>query len=175
MGLTLVLGIGNSLLTDDGVGIHAALRLREALGDADDVQVLDAGTLSFFLLPWLERADALIAFDAAVDGGVPGDLVLKEGADFDAFVRRPGRSVHEIGLADLLDMARLADKLPARRVLIGVEPASTDWGLECTPAVAATVPRCVDLARRYVEDWRAAPVPIPVTAHVPGPENAHAV
>jgi hydrogenase maturation protease len=152
---TLVLGIGNSLLTDDGAGVHAALRLAERLGDDPDVVVLDAGTLSFSLLHWLEDADALIAFDAARFGGSPGDVVVHEGEAFDRFVQRNGRSVHEVGLADLLDMARLAGKLPARRVLIGVEPAAMDWGLEPTPAVAAAIPECVELARRYVEGWRA--------------------
>jgi len=160
VGTILVLGIGNSLLTDDGVGVHAALQLHRTIGDVEGVQIVDAGTTSFFMLPWLEQAEAVIAFDAAVDGGAPGDLVVKEGPAFDAFVRRPGRSVHEIGLADLLDMARLSGHLPERRVLIGVEPASTDWGLEPSPAVAAAVPRCVALAVGYLERWRAAPAPV---------------
>lgn len=151
----LVLGIGNSLLTDDGVGVHAALRLAAALGDADDVTVLDAGTLSFTLYHYIERADALIALDAAKDGGAPGDLVIHAGADFDRFVRRSGRSVHEVGLADLLDMARLGERLPARRVLIGVEPVETGWGLECTPPVANAIPAAVDAALDHIHRWRA--------------------
>lgn len=150
----LVLGIGNSLLTDDGVGVHAAMQLAAALDGADDVTVLDAGTLSFSLFPYVERADALIALDAAKDGGVPGDLIVRFGAEFDAFVRRAGRSVHEVGLADLLDMARLGDRLPARRMLIGIEPESTGWGLECTPRVAAAIPAAVTAALEILERWR---------------------
>jgi hydrogenase maturation protease len=153
----LVLGIGNSLLTDDGVGVHAALRLAAALGDSPDVTVLDAGTQSFSLFHYVECADALIALDAARDGRAPGELVLREGADFDRFVRRAGRSVHEVGLADLLDMARLGGRLPAHRVLIGIEPAATGWGLECTPAVEQAIPAAVNAALDHIHRWRARP------------------
>lgn len=152
----LVLGIGNSLLTDDGVGVHAALRLAAELAGAPDVTVLDAGTLSFTLFHYIEQADALIAFDAAKDGGSPGDLLIREGVEFDRFVRRAGRSVHEVGLADLLDMARLGQRLPADRVLIGIEPDATGWGLECTPPVANAIPAAVAAAQNYIHRWRAA-------------------
>lgn len=153
---TLVLGIGNSLLTDDGAGVHAALRLADLLGDDPDVTVLDAGTLSFSLLHYVEKADALIAFDAARTGQPPGTICVHEGDDLERFVQRSGRSVHEIGLADLLDMARLAERLPARRVLIGIEPEEMGWGLQPTPDVAAALPTCVNIAREYVERWRPA-------------------
>ncbi len=158
---TLVLGIGNSLMTDDGAGVHAALRLSTIVGDDPAVTVLDAGTLSFSLLHYLEAADALIAFDATRSGLVPGGISVHEGASFDRFVQRNGRSVHEVGLADLLDMARLSGRLPDRRVLIGIEPASIEWGLEPTPSVARALPACVELALRYVERWHA---PVDATA-----------
>ncbi len=162
---TLVLGIGNSLLTDDGAGVHAALRLAEQLGEDPDVTVLDAGTLSFSLLHYVETATSLIALDAARSGLTPGGISVHEGDAFDRFVQRNGRSVHEVGLSDLLDMARLAERLPARRVLIGIEPAAMDWGLEPTPAVAAALPEAVALARDYIERWRPA-VPSPASQGV---------
>lgn len=165
---TLVLGIGNSLLTDDGAGVHAALRLAEQLGEDPDVTVLDAGTLSFSLLHYVETASSLIALDAARSGLAPGGISVHEGDAFDRFVQRHGRSVHELGLADLLDMSRLAGRLPTRRVLIGIEPAELDWGLEPTPAVAAALPEVVNLARGYVERWR------PVASSAPQGE-AHAL
>jgi hydrogenase maturation protease len=166
---TLVLGIGNSLLTDDGAGVHAALRLADVLGDDPDVTVLDAGTLSFSLLHYVETATSLIAFDAARSGLDPGGISVHEGDDFERFVQRSGRSVHEVGLADLLDMARLAERLPARRVLIGIEPAEIGWGLDPTPAVAAALPTAVGIAREFVERWRPS---LPAASHG---EMAHAV
>ena len=136
----LVLGVGNFLLADDGAGVHAALKLKDRAGSRPDLTILDAGTLSFTLLPALEEADALIAIDAARCGGSPGDLRICEGEEFDRFVRRSGRSVHEIGLADLVDMARLSGRLPERRALIGVEPEVVDWGFELSAPVSTMKP-----------------------------------
>jgi hydrogenase maturation protease len=167
---TLVLGIGNSLLTDDGAGVHAALRLARILGDDPQVTVLDAGTLSFSLLHYVEEATSLIALDAARSGLAPGGISVHEGDDFERFVQRNGRSVHEVGLADLLDMARLAGRLPERRVLIGIEPLEVEWGLEPSAPVAAALPDAVELARSYVERWRPAPIHRPADG-----DSIHAV
>jgi hydrogenase maturation protease len=117
----------------------------------------------------VETATSLIAFDAARSGLDPGGISVHEGDDFERFVQRSGRSVHEVGLADLLDMARLAERLPARRVLIGIEPAEIGWGLDPTPAVAAALPTAVGIAREFVERWRPS---LPAASHG---EMAHAV
>jgi hydrogenase maturation protease len=149
----LVLGIGNPLLADAGAGVHAALQLVERARGRTDVTILDAGTLNFPLLPALGSADALIAIDATRDGGRPGELRVREGEDFDRFIRRSGRSVNETSLADLFERARHLGQLPARRVLIGVEPGTVDWGLELSPPVAAALTRCVELALEFIERW----------------------
>lgn len=157
MANVLVLGIGNPLLADEGAGVHAAMLLVERTAGRDDVRILDAGTLSFSLLPALHDADGLIAIDTARDGGRPGDLRVCEGEEFDRFVRRGGRCAHAGGLADLLERARGLGQLPAQRVLIGVEPEVVDWGLEVSPSVAAALTRCVDLALEFIERWHPAP------------------
>lgn len=154
MARVLVLGIGNSLLTDDGAGVHAALRLRDRAGPRHDVKILDGGTLGFSLLAELAGTEGLIAIDAARDGGQPGEVCIREGEEFDRFVQRSSRSVHEVGLSDLLEMARLAGQLPPHRVLIGVEPQTVDWGLELTAPVAAAMPRCIDVALSFIDRWR---------------------
>jgi len=150
----VAIGIGNALRGDEGAGIQAALQLRMAASGAPDVTVLDAGMFGFSLLPHLEGASALIAFDAARHGAAAGDICIREGSAFDDFVRRPGRAAHEVGLADLIYAARLAGRLPARRALIGIEPKRVDWTLELTPAVAAALPRCVEAALDYIARWR---------------------
>lgn len=157
MASVIVLGIGNALHADDGAGVHAALRLMGRTAGRSDVVILDAGTLSFSLLPALYNADGLIAIDATRAGGQPGELRVCEGEAFDEFVRRSGRNSNEVGLADLLERARRAGQLPARRVLIGVEPAVVDWGLELSTAVAAALPRCVELALGFIERWHPTP------------------
>ena len=157
MASVLVLGIGNALHADDGAGVHAALRLMDRTTGRRDVVILDAGTLSFSLLPALHHADGLIAIDTTRTGARPGELRVCEGAAFDEFVCRSGRSSSEVGLADLLERARRAGHLPHNRVLIGVEPATVDWGLELSDAVSAALPRCVELALGFIERWHPTP------------------
>jgi len=153
----LVLGIGNVLLRDDGAGVHAATQLKAAVGlKGDSVRVLDAGTLSFALLPDVQDSAALIVIDAAREGLEPGTVTVREDVAMDVFVRRSGRSVHEVGLADLLDMARLSGHLPLRRALIGIEPGVVEWGVECTPAVAAALPAAVARALGLLAHWRVS-------------------
>ena len=81
---TLVLGIGNPLMSDDGVGLRVLEAVSGQLPALDDVDYLDAGTLSLLLLPRFEHCDALLVLDAAQLGGIPGDLRVLHGADMDA-------------------------------------------------------------------------------------------
>ena len=152
----LVIGVGNPLMSDDGVG----QRLLEALAARaipdDQVEFLDAGTLGFMLLPRVEQCDALLALDAANVGGAPGELRVFEGADFDDFVRQPRCSVHELGLHDLIDAARLTGALPARRALVGIQPERLGWGMVLSPAVEAALPAAVEAAASLLERWMAA-------------------
>ena len=64
-----------------------------------------------------------------------------------------GKSVHEVSLADLMDMARLSDTLPQRRALVGIEPAEVDWGDALTSTVAAAVPAAMEAVRTLVARW----------------------
>src|SRR5512137_2622609 len=104
-------------MSDDGVGQCLLEALAARLPALDGVEYLDAGTLGFMLLQRVEQCDALLALDAANLGSEPGDVKVFEGEALDAFLRTPRCSVHELGLRDLLDAARLTDSLPARRAL----------------------------------------------------------
>ncbi len=142
-GETVILGIGNTLLTDEGVGVHVARRLQDLLGERPGLQILDGGTLSFTLLTILQRCEHLIAIDAAELGRAPGEFRCLTDTALDRYLRSGRRSVHEVGLADLLDMARLSGQLPTHRTLIGIQPASTAWGERPTATVAAAIPGIV--------------------------------
>ncbi len=153
---TLVLGIGNTLLRDEGAGIHAIRLLAEQAGGRSDIELMDGGTLSFTLAGAIEEADQLIVIDAAQLEDMPGATRVFEGEQMDAFVgSRRKRSVHEVGLIDLLMIARLADHLPQRRALIGIQPQAIDWGEHPSPAVAAALPQACTQALRLIEAWRA--------------------
>jgi hydrogenase maturation protease len=159
MARTVILGIGNCLQADRGAGIHAAHRLRERVGDDAALAIIDAGMLEFPLLPALADADGLIAIEAAPAGGAPGALTVREGAEFDRHVARAAEPGHQLGLKDLVDAARTQGVLPARRVLIAIEPECVDWGLAMSTPVAAALPACIDQVLAYVERWRTHPPP----------------
>lgn len=152
---TLILGVGNVLLTDEAVGVAVLAALADDAAADPDLTLYDGGTLSFTLAGPIGDAARLIVVDAAVMGDPPGTVRVFEGAAMDAQLRRFAKSVHEVGLADLLDIARLTDQLPARRALIGVEPALIDWGSELTPEVAAAVPVVVERVRELLARWRS--------------------
>jgi hydrogenase maturation protease len=96
----------------------------------------------------------MIVVDAAALGEPPGTVRVFEGDAMDRQLRRHAKSVHEVSLADLMDIARLTDSLPARRALIGIEPGHIDWGDTLTPAVAAAVPVAVAEIDRLLRQWR---------------------
>ncbi len=151
---SLVLGFGNVLLSDDGAGVQVVTRLRRELG-AEVANLLDAGTLSFSLLPYIEAADALLVIDAADIKRAPGTVELYEGPAMDAFLlstRR--RSVHEVGIIDLLDMARLRDCLPPRRALLCIQPSRIDWSEELSAPVAAALPEAARRAAALLLRWQ---------------------
>ena len=148
-----VVGIGNNLLQDDGVGIHA-LNHYEAHHADPDVACLDAGTVGLALIDRLSNLHGLIAVDAMRLGKPAGTVTVLEGEQMDRHLRNHHGSVHELGLSDILDALRLCDDLPENRALIGIEPEQMDWGTEPTTKVAAAIPSATAKIRDLVHDWR---------------------
>lgn len=154
---TLVLGIGNTLLSDEGVGVHVIHALAASAALPEDVELLDGGTLSFTLAGPIEEADALIVVDAAQIQSEPGAWRLFEGAAMDAFLLGNRKSsVHEVGLTDLRAIALLAGHWPEKRALLAIQPQLVDWGETPTPAVAAAIPPVCTAVRGLIETWRHA-------------------
>lgn len=152
----LILGFGNILLGDDGAGVHFVAQLSRGLA-AGCADCIDAGTMSFSLLSYVEEAEALMIVDAAELGSSPGTVQLFEGATMDGFLAGPRRrSVHEVGLIDLLDMARLRGALPERRALLCIQPALIDWSESLSPAVTAALPQADHEARGLLQRWCTA-------------------
>ena len=151
---TLVLGIGNTLLQDEGAGVHAVRLLADLVSWRDDIEVMDGGTLSFSLAGAIENADRLIVIDAAHYDGEPGTTKVFVGEQMDAFIGNNRRcSVHEVSLTDLLTIARLSDQLPQQRALIGIQPHSIAWGETPSPPVAAAIHQACDQALLLIRDW----------------------
>ena len=150
---TLVLGIGNTLLSDEGLGVHLLEYLRERHPELPGVTWLDGGTLSFTLAPLIEEHENLIVLDAAQLNKSPGTISLLMGDEMDAFVGHGKRSVHEVGLIDLLTIAHLQDRLPVKRALLGIQPAEFGWGDRPGEAVARAIPEAATQVLKLLESW----------------------
>jgi hydrogenase maturation protease len=146
----LVLGLGNVLLEDDGVGAAAVALLVDQYEVPPGVQVLDGGTLGLSLLPYLDAADAVILVDAVRAEGQPGSFVRLTGDDVAPAVATR-LSPHQVGVADLLDGARWLGRYPQRVVLFGLVPESMELAVGLSgrvrPALPSLVERIVDEAR----------------------------
>jgi len=147
----LVLGIGNTLLADEGVGIVAMLELETLFGARKDIEFIDGGTLSFTLAVPISECDALLVIDAAELGAAPGTVRSFEGDAMDRFLGENRKSsVHEVGLLDLRAISLLTGYWPQHRALIGVQPAFVGWGDALTPAVAAALPEICGAATEVI-------------------------
>ena len=132
---TLILGLGNLLLTDEGVGVHAARALAARELPAG-VSVVEAGTAFLDVLPEIEKADRILLIDAMEGGGAPGSVYR---VPFDQ-CRHPEMlaSLHGFDMSRVLFMA--GNQRNPEVTVFGVEPATIEWGMEVSAAVARTMP-----------------------------------
>jgi hydrogenase maturation protease len=144
---TLVLGLGNIIMADDGVGPRLIDYLLQQGQLPDGVALLDGGTLGLDLLPRLEGVQQLIIVDAVETGKTPGTLVRLSGEEV-ALALDTKLSPHQTGLKDLLAVARLLDHLPDEIVLLGVQPASIEMAAELSPQVAVCLPQLAAMVRQ---------------------------
>ena len=163
---TLILGIGNTLLSDEGAGIHALNQLQSVYSDIPNLTFLDGGTLSFTLATWIEDCTNFIVFDAAELLKPVGTVDVFVNDEMDAFLGASKRSAHEVGLLDLMDIARLTDHLPVNRALIGIQPDYMGWGMEPTAKVKAALTAAVNEAIALIDDWQSVPMNIGNVASV---------
>lgn len=155
---TLILGIGNTLLSDEGAGIHALNLLQSYYPDSTNLTYIDGGTLSFTLAAYIEDCDNLIVLDAAELKAPAGTVRTMSGERMDAFLGAARRSPHEVGLLDLFDIARLTESLPDNRALIGIQPKSIEWGMSPTPPVEKALATAVEQAQSLLKQWEIAGV-----------------
>ena len=155
---TLILGIGNTLLTDEGAGIHALNHLQSASPniwpDSPNLTFIDGGTLSFTLAVWIEDCSNLIVFDATELHQPAGTVNVFVGDAMDKFLGTTKRSAHEVGLIDLMDIARLTDHLPKNRALIGIQPDKMVWGMKPTASVQNALDQAVSEAVKLINQWQ---------------------
>ncbi len=147
----VVLGIGNTILSDEAAGVRAVEELARRYRLPDNVQAIDGGTSGMEMIEDLSELDFLIVIDVVKTGAAPGTLVKIAGDDIPVFFRRK-LSPHQIALPDVLASLELLDAMPREIVVLGVEPVSLELGMEMTPTVAAKIE---PLAERAAAELRA--------------------
>ena len=158
----LVLGIGNVLLTDEGIGVRALNELERRYTFPENVELLDGGTAGIELLRHIRNRDYLIIIDAMKFDQEPGTVSRVEGQDVPAAFRTR-ISPHQLGLSDLLAAAMLTDELPKNLVLFGVEPESLNIGLDLTDTVEASLEKLTGAILEELRSIGCSIVPIEAT------------
>lgn len=141
----VILGIGNTILSDEGVGVHAAAALARHHALPEGVQVIDGGTAGMEMLDALADVDVLLVLDAVTSKQASGGVLCLTGPEVPVFFRSK-LSPHQVSICDVLASLEFAGHAPRDLVLIGVEPQNLELGLELTPSVAARVPDMVAMA-----------------------------
>ncbi|MBW2711347.1 MAG: HyaD/HybD family hydrogenase maturation endopeptidase [Deltaproteobacteria bacterium] len=138
----LVLGLGNILLSDEGVGVKAVEELQNRYDCSDAVEIVDGGTMGIELLPYFEERSHILIIDAVKSGCEPGTITRIE--DPPAYFSSK-TSPHQIGLADVMGVAVITDIMPQNITLFGIEPKQFSTGLSLSTEVARNLSRLVDL------------------------------
>jgi len=141
----LILGVGNLLLSDEGVGVHVARKMME-MDFPPEVQIVEGGTDGFGLMHVVLQADRLILVDAVKGGGRPGSIYRFEIEDCPPFPDIFKTSVHQISILEVINLSGLIGSTP-RTTIIGVEPNCLEMGMELSPQIEAKIPRVIQLIR----------------------------
>lgn len=140
----VVLGIGNTILTDEAAGVRVVEALEHDYKLPQNVLAIDGGTSGMEMIEDLSDLDFLIVVDVVKTGAAPGTVVKIEGADIPVFFRSK-LSPHQIALPDVLASLELLDAMPREIIVLGVEPISLELGMEMTATVAERIPKLVTM------------------------------
>jgi len=147
-----VLGIGNILLSDEGVGVHAVNALKKKYAFSPDIEIMDGGTMGLDLLPVFQTQDKIIIIDAVDFRKEPGHVGAIEGSNIPT-VLNTKLSVHHIGFSDLLYAAKLTRETPPEVYLVGIQPKSFAVGLELTDEIRTHLDEIIELALQKLKEW----------------------
>jgi hydrogenase maturation protease len=153
---TLILGIGNILLGDEGIGVWVVESLRRCYQFPSSATVLEGGTLGLDLLPQLQDVSRLLVVDAVQLGGEPGEIVRLEGDDVPRAIDVKV-SPHQIGIKELLATARLMGCEPPKVVLWGMEPERVQPGADFSPKIAQALPQLQTSVLDELKGWGVRP------------------
>ncbi|MDD4601320.1 Hydrogenase 1 maturation protease [bioreactor metagenome] len=148
-----VLGIGNILLQDEGLGVKTIERLSQDYQFPENVQVLDGGTLGMGLIAFVEGADKLIIVDAVSGKLPPGSIYELKGSEVKAYFQQ-AISLHDLGIQDVLATLEVLDKPINEVVVFGMQPKTIDVGLELSEVVVPGIARLESLVIEQLSAWK---------------------
>jgi hydrogenase maturation protease len=150
-----IIGIGNTLYTDEGVGVHILPLLREAFKEDSNVDIVEGSTDGIRLLGPVEDTNYLIVLDAVNGGQPPGTIYTLVGEEIPAYCGAK-MSVHQLGFQEVLFAARIRDRLPAHMVLFGIQPASLEFGIGLSAEVEGELEIMLNRIKNQIKEWRQA-------------------
>ncbi len=147
-----VLGLGNIILGDEGFGVEAVKYLESNFSFSPQVNIIDGGTQGIYLLDYIESTDCLMIFDAIIPTDYEFKVYVYRNEELPAFIHRK-LSSHQVGLSELLSVAKLHGKVPTEIALIGVPPKSMKMNIGLTDEVKKLVPEAVELGINIINEW----------------------
>jgi len=143
-GKIVIIGVGNLLLKDEGVGVHVAQELQKKTWPLS-VEVHDGGVAGIGLLDFFAGASKVLLIDAAEMNLEAGSVVRFTPEDVAGKAGGPRFSAHDIGLLEVLELSRALAQCPAEVVILGIQPKEISWGMELSPEVQASIPKAVEM------------------------------
>jgi hydrogenase maturation protease len=152
----VVLGLGNTLNTDEGLGVHSMMLLKKRLEGRTDVEFLDGGTLGLNLLPIVEECSHLLLLDAVNAGKPAGTVVEIRGGDIPLFTGIK-LSEHQLTFQEVLGLAHVRERFPGQLHLVGVQPADLSIGIGLSDTVSRSIPDLLGRAEAVLQAWGLIP------------------
>jgi hydrogenase maturation protease len=147
-----ILGIGNTLFSDEGVGIHLLPLLEEELKDYENIEIIEGLTDGMRLLGPVEDAEKLIIIDAINAGVEPGTIITLVGDEIPAYFGIK-MSIHQLGFQEVLMAAKLRERYPKEIVMFGMQPTSLELGIELTENNRKSLGELKDAVVKQVNKW----------------------
>lgn len=145
----LVMGVGNYLMSDDGIGVHAIHALQR-LALPGNIELLDAGTATMSFLNSVSNRRKVVIIDAVKCGNKPGTLYRLSPDDI-YLQRKAALSLHQVGIIEAVELSRLVDSATEDIIVYGIEPAKLECGMSLSPEVEASLPELIKLVCRELE------------------------
>ncbi|MFN8571067.1 MAG: HyaD/HybD family hydrogenase maturation endopeptidase [Gemmatimonadaceae bacterium] len=152
-GRTVVLGLGNPLMGDDGFGLYAMSHLQDDWFTPSSVEFVDGGTWGLSLLPVVDGAERLLVLDAIDLGRDPGTVIELRGHEIPAFLERTKLSPHQVDLRDVLALCEWRGTLPANVAVVGVQPERVELSSDLSPKIESALGAVVACAAARLQSW----------------------